>query len=137
MSKSNRTETSGSDSPENANSDNADSLRAAKCVPCEGGVPTLSRDQASDLIKAIPEWDLAADAKRISRTLKCRNFVDAVAHINQISVLAEQEQHHPDLHLTGYRMLTIELTTHAINGLSRNDFVVAAKIDPLLAEQSK
>ena len=106
MSKSNRTETSGSDSPENANSDNADSLRAAKCVPCEGGVPTLSRDQASDLI-------------------------------NQISVLAEQEQHHPDLHLTGYRMLTIELTTHAINGLSRNDFVVAAKIDPLLAEQSK
>ena len=137
MSKSNRTETSDSDSPENANSDNADSLRAAKCVPCEGGVPTLSRDQASDLIKAIPEWELAADAKRISRTLKCRNFVDAVAHINQISVLAEQEQHHPDLHLTGYRMLTIELTTHAINGLSRNDFVVAAKIDPLLAEQSK
>ncbi|WP_372719440.1 4a-hydroxytetrahydrobiopterin dehydratase [Novipirellula sp.] len=119
------------------NIDNADSLRAAKCVPCEGGVPTLSRDQASDLIKAIPEWELAADAKRISRTLKCRNFVDAVAHINQISVLAEQEQHHPDLHLTGYRMLTIELTTHAIDGLSRNDFVVAAKIDPLLAEQSK
>ncbi|WP_442509622.1 4a-hydroxytetrahydrobiopterin dehydratase [Novipirellula sp. SH528] len=131
-SKSNPTDASGSDSRENA-----DSLRAAKCVPCEGGVPTLSREEATELLKAIPEWELASDAKRISRTLKCRNFVDAVARINQISVLAEEQQHHPDLHLTGYRMLAIELTTHAIDGLSRNDFVVAAKIDPLLVKQPK
>ncbi|WP_144057674.1 4a-hydroxytetrahydrobiopterin dehydratase [Novipirellula maiorica] len=136
MSKSNRTDSPGSDSQENANPENADTLRAAKCVPCEGGVPTLSRDEATELMKAIPDWELAADAKRISRTLKCRNFVDAVARINQISVLAEEEQHHPDLHLTGYRMLKIELTTHAIGGLSRNDFVVAAKIDPLLSQPS-
>ncbi|WP_345686956.1 4a-hydroxytetrahydrobiopterin dehydratase [Novipirellula caenicola] len=132
MSKSNRTVNSGPDSPEKANPENADSLRAAKCVPCEGGVPPLARDQANELMRAIPEWELDAAAKRISRTKRCRNFVDAVALINKIAELAEQEQHHPDLHLTGYRMLKIELTTHAIDGLSRNDFVVAAKIDPLL-----
>ncbi|MFG0261128.1 MAG: 4a-hydroxytetrahydrobiopterin dehydratase [Novipirellula sp. JB048] len=110
----------------------ATALRASKCVPCEGGVPKLDRQQASELIAATPGWELGEDANRISRKLKCRDFAAAVAQLNKIAALAEQEQHHPDLHLTGYRHLGIELTTHAIGGLSMNDFVLAAKIDAAL-----
>lgn len=65
----------------------------------------------------------------IYRKFPCGNFVQAVDLIRQIADLAEDEQHHPDLHLTGYRNLRVELTTHAIGGLSENDFIVAAKID--------
>jgi len=61
--------------------------------------------------------------------LNCNHFVQAISLVNQIAEIAEDEQHHPDLHLTGYRHLEIVLTTHAIGGLSENDFIVAAKID--------
>ena len=111
---------------------NAVSLCTSKCVPCEGGIPKLDRVQATQWCRATPAWTLSSDANRISRTLKCKNFAEALTHLNQIAALAETEQHHPDLHLTGYRNLGIELTTHAIDGLSMNDFVLAAKIDQAL-----
>jgi 4a-hydroxytetrahydrobiopterin dehydratase len=115
------------------NETTTEALRAKKCVPCEGGVPVIGPQQAQQYLRAIPAWTLAEDGKRIWRTVKCKHFVEAVGRLNQIAELAEQEQHHPDLHLTGYRQLRIELTTHAIGGLSENDFIVAAKIDPMLA----
>ena len=68
----------------------------------------------------------------ISRKITCKHFVEAMKLVNQVADVAEAEQHHPDLHLTGYRHLRIDLTTHAIGGLSENDFIVAAKIDELL-----
>ena len=110
-----------------------DSLRQAKCVPCEGGVPMLDRDAASEFLKATPDWNLSDDAKMISRKVGLKNFVQAMDLLNQIAEVAESEGHHPDLHLTGYRNVRIDLTTHAIGGLSENDFIVAAKIDQLLA----
>ena len=110
----------------------ADELRQSKCKPCEGGVPILSRVEAEKLLEATPDWSLSEDASMISRKLTCNDFVDAIRRVNEIAEVAESEGHHPDLHLTGYRKLRIDLTTHAIGGLSENDFIVAAKIDQLL-----
>lgn len=118
------------------NSENADStteiLRTKKCLPCEGGVEPLTAEQASGLLSGLSGWSLSSDGKSIARSVKCKHFPAAIELVNQIAELAEQEQHHPDLHLTGYRHLAVVLTTHAIGGLSENDFIVAAKIDPLI-----
>ncbi|KAA1257836.1 putative pterin-4-alpha-carbinolamine dehydratase [Rubripirellula obstinata] len=110
-----------------------ESLREKKCVPCEGGVPLISAESAQQYLNSLTGWTLDDEGKTISRKVNAGNFVKAMAIMQQIADLAESEQHHPDLHLTGYRTLTIEMTTHAIGGLSENDFVVAAKIDTLLA----
>ena len=83
--------------------------------------------------EATPAWELADSGTAIVRKFNCGNFSNAVELLHRIAELAESEQHHPDLHLTGYRNLRVELTTHAIGGLSENDFIVAAKIDRLVA----
>ncbi len=110
----------------------AETLCKAECKPCEGGVPKLTADQAAAFARATPQWSVDDDSLMIRRKLNCKTFVKAVDRIRQISEIAEQQQHHPDLHLTGYRHLEIVLTTHAIGGLSENDFIVAAHIDRLL-----
>ncbi|MGI9472523.1 MAG: 4a-hydroxytetrahydrobiopterin dehydratase [Rubripirellula sp.] len=109
-----------------------ETLRKKKCLPCEGGVPTIEADEAVAYLKSTPGWTLSDDSKSISRKLVCKHFVEAIGFVNQIAELAEAEAHHPDLHLTGYRNLRIELMTHAIGGLSENDFILAAKIDQIL-----
>ena len=106
-------------------------LGERKCKPCEGGVEPLPLSAAQALLKDIPGWELV-DGRMIRRALKCKDFMDAVGLIQKIALIAEAEDHHPDLHLTGYRKLSIELSTHAIGGLSENDFIVAAKINQLL-----
>jgi 4a-hydroxytetrahydrobiopterin dehydratase len=108
-------------------------LRSKKCVPCEGGVPTVHQDEAEELLKELSGWQLSDDGLRIRRKWTVRDFMTAVIFLNQIAELAESEGHHPDLHLVGYRSLIVELTTHAIGGLSENDFITAAKI-ALLAD---
>ena len=107
-------------------------LAAGHCVPCEGGVPVLSSAEARDFLAEVPGWTLDDNAKRIIRLVNASDFAHGVAHINAIAEIAEAEQHHPDLMLTGYRHLRIELTTHAIGGLSKNDFILAAKINDAL-----
>ena len=107
------------------------SLAQRKCKPCEGGVEPLPPSAAQALLRDVQGWELV-DGKAIRKLVKCKDFLDAVALIQKIAPVAEAEDHHPDLHLTGYRKLTIELSTHAIGGLSENDFIVAAKIDQLL-----
>ena len=110
----------------------AESLASRKCKPCEGGVEPLPLSAAKMLLADLKSgWDLA-EGKRLRKTVKCKDFLDAVGLIQKIAPIAEAEDHHPDLHLTGYRKLTIELSTHAIGGLSENDFILAAKIDQLL-----
>lgn len=104
-------------------------LTGKKCVPCEGGVPVLSRPEVDRLLAALPGWQLSADGRAIRRSWKCKDFLTALQFFNDIGVIAEAEDHHPDLHLSGYRNVTVEMTTHAINGLSENDFILAAKID--------
>jgi 4a-hydroxytetrahydrobiopterin dehydratase len=105
-------------------------LSAKQCLPCEGGVPGYSREEAvAQLEQFGGTWTLSDDATLISRKWKLQNFVEAMWLANEVGRLAEEDQHHPDLHITGYRQLRIDLTTHAIGGLSENDFILAAKID--------
>ncbi len=107
-------------------------LRGKKCLPCEGGVPVITAEEAQKYVQATPKWTVSEDGKSIFRKINCKNFVEALQLMNRIGEIAESEQHHPDLHLTGYRKLRVDLTTHAIDGLSENDFIVAAKVDEIL-----
>lgn len=104
------------------------------CVPCEGIGKALTRQEAEEYLKKIQSWQLDQSAKMIFREYVMKNFVAAVKLINGITEVAEKENHHPDVHLTGYRKLKIELSTHALGGLSENDFILAAKINELPAE---
>ncbi len=106
-------------------------LTQRKCKPCEGGVAPLAAPEARAYLANLPGWELSADGKLVGRTYVMRWFMDAIEFIQKIAEVAEGEDHHPDIHLTGYRRLRIELTTHAIGGLSENDFIVAAKIEGL------
>ncbi len=106
-------------------------LSGKKCAPCEGGAPALTREQAQEYLRELRNWKLAQDAKSIRCELVMKDFLGAVDLIQRIAEVAEAEDHHPDLHLTGYRRLAIELSTHAIGGLSENDFILAAKIEKL------
>lgn len=106
-------------------------LTKKRCKPCEGGVKPLERAEAQELLKVLPEWHLSSDGREVVRILVMEDFLTAVELINQISRIAEEEDHHPDIRLTGYRNLEIRLSTHAIGGLSENDFILAGKIEQL------
>lgn len=108
-----------------------DQLRAKKCVPCEGGVAAYTRPQAEEQLKTLSGWTMNPNGQRIRKEWIVKNFMAAMDFFNRIAELAESEGHHPDLHLEGYRNVSIELWTHAIGGLSENDFILAAKIDEL------
>lgn len=113
------------------------SLTRQKCVPCEGGVPPLSTHEVAELLKSLPEWRTSQGDRRIRREWKVKNFMAAIDFFNKVAALAEDEGHHPDLHLEGYRNVAIELWTHAIGGLSQNDFILAAKIDEIPVKLAK
>jgi 4a-hydroxytetrahydrobiopterin dehydratase len=106
-------------------------LTRKKCVPCEGGVAAYDRQQAEQQLQELAGWKLSPDAKRIRREWTAKHFLAAMDFFGRVAQLAEEEQHHPDLHLTSYRNVAIEIWTHAIGGLSENDFILAAKIDQL------
>ena len=108
-----------------------DELARKKCVPCEGGVPLLPREKALQYLEGLEGWRLGDNGKSIRRELLMKDFVAAVDLIVRVKDAAEALDHHPDLHLTGYRRLVIELSTHAIGGLSENDFILAARIEKL------
>jgi 4a-hydroxytetrahydrobiopterin dehydratase len=112
-------------------SEPAEELTQKKCKPCEGGVPVVLRVEAERLLEKLPGWRFTEDGKRIRREWVVENFMVAIGFFNRVAELAEAEGHHPDLHLVGYRNVAIELWTHAIDSLSENDFIVAAKIDEL------
>ena len=106
-----------------------------KCVPCEGDVEAFTVEHSRKQLELLPVWNLSVDGKWIHRKIVFKNFLQSVACINNIADLAEAEAHHPDLHLTGYRNLEIAISTHAIDGLSENDFILASKIDALIANE--
>ncbi len=83
------------------------------------------------MLAALPGWQLTADGQRIRKTWTVKNFLSGMRFFECVADLAEAEGHHPDLHLEGYRHVAIEIWTHAIGGLSENDFILAAKIDQL------
>jgi 4a-hydroxytetrahydrobiopterin dehydratase len=104
-------------------------LTKKHCKPCEGGVPVLSDKQVQQFLKEVEGWQLIDDGKSIQRQWRLKDFTACLDFFNKVGQIAEEEGHHPDLHLTGYRNARIEITTHAIGGLSENDFILAAKID--------
>jgi 4a-hydroxytetrahydrobiopterin dehydratase len=106
-----------------------DELTKKRCRPCEGGIPALSREQAEAIVHNVEGWALDPDAKRITRSWTVKDFLAAIEFFNKIAAIAEEEDHHPDLHLEGYRNVTVALSTHAVGGLTENDFILAAKID--------
>ena len=103
-------------------------LTEKKCKPCEGGVPPLTEDQANELLKQIPGWTIKDG--HVYRQFKFKDFKEAISFVNKVAEIAEQEQHHPNIKIN-YNKVSIELYTHAINGLSENDFILAAKIDEI------
>ncbi|HZL90328.1 MAG TPA: 4a-hydroxytetrahydrobiopterin dehydratase [Pirellulaceae bacterium] len=112
-------------------------LTAKKCLPCEGGVEPASYDEAQAQLKNLSGWYVTHDGKRIRKDWTVKNFMAGIRFFNDVARVAEEDQHHPDLHLAGYRNVWIELWTHAIGGLSENDFILAAKIDQLPVELKK
>ena len=104
-------------------------LTEKKCVPCEGGVPALSRSECEALMPQLsPAWKLAPDAKRLDRAFTFKDFYRTMSFVNAIAHVANVEDHHPDLEV-GYDYCRVRYSTHAIGGLSENDFICAAKID--------
>lgn len=115
----------------------ADQLVTKKCLPCEGGVEPCTIEEATAQLAKLPGWRSTQQGQRIRKDWKAKNFMAALDFFNKIAEVAEAEGHHPDLHLEAYRNVSIEIWTHAIGGLSENDFILAAKIDELsLEEQS-
>jgi 4a-hydroxytetrahydrobiopterin dehydratase len=100
-------------------------------VPCEGGVPKMSREEAEAQLTALSGWELLSGPDRIRKSWTVKNFLAGLEFFQKVAEVAEAEGHHPDLHLVGYRNVSIEIWTHAIQGLSLNDFILAARIDQL------
>ncbi|MDY0067278.1 MAG: 4a-hydroxytetrahydrobiopterin dehydratase [Steroidobacteraceae bacterium] len=106
-------------------------LTRKRCVPCEGGVEPLTREQAQQMMKQLDgRWRLAGDAKSIHAEWKFANFYHTMSFVNAVAHIANTEDHHPDLEV-GYGYCRVKYNTHAIGGLSENDFICAAKIDAL------
>jgi 4a-hydroxytetrahydrobiopterin dehydratase len=112
----------------------ADQLIGKKCKPCEGGVDPCTLTEAEQQLSKLAGWYLTRDGQRIRKDWTVKDFMSALQFFQQVAQIAEEDQHHPDLHLERYRRISIELWTHAIGGLSENDFILAAKIDRIPVE---
>lgn len=107
-------------------------LAEKRCKPCEGGVAPLSVAEAGHLLGQLhPDWKLVEDGKAIRRALKFVDFYRTMSFVNGLAHIANREDHHPDLEV-GYNYCNVRYSTHAIGGLSENDFICAARMDRLL-----
>lgn len=104
-------------------------LTQKNCKPCEGGAAPLTEDEIKALLKDVSGWQVENN-KAIKKSFSFKGFYKTMAFVNAIAWIANQENHHPDLHV-GYNYCHVTLTTHAIDGLSENDFICAAKIEAL------
>jgi 4a-hydroxytetrahydrobiopterin dehydratase len=106
-------------------------LKDQKCVPCEGGVEPLKRSEFEQYLAQVSGWKLTED-RLLQREFIFKNFREAMVFVNRVAELAEAEGHHPDMNIHSWNKVEMKLSTHAIGGLSVNDFVMAVKIDALL-----
>ncbi len=108
-------------------------LSQFKCVACRGGEPPLTEAEIAELHPQVPEWQVKEvdNVKRLERVFKVKNFIEALALTSKIAMIAEKEDHHP-LIATEYGRVTVQWWTHAIKGLHKNDFIMAAKTDTLI-----
>jgi len=104
-------------------------LTKKHCVPCEGGIPPMSKSEAEKYLKEVKGWQLVGN--KIEKELKFKNFKQAMKFVNKVADLAEEEGHHPDILVYSWNKVKIMTYTHAIGGLSENDFILAAKIDKI------
>lgn len=108
-------------------------LKQQRCTPCEGGTAPIDRRAAENLLSQAKGWNLNGPATDISRTYNFKNFYETMAFVNALAWVAHREDHHPDLEV-GYKRCRVRYSTHAIGGLSMNDFICAAKINDLIGE---
>jgi 4a-hydroxytetrahydrobiopterin dehydratase len=111
-----------------------DDLSIRHCTTCTGETVKLSPEQARERNEALHGWRITHDGLCICKDWQLNNFMEGIGFFIRIAQLAEEEGHHPDLHLENYRHVRIELWTHEIGGLSENDFILAEKIDQLPVE---
>ena len=104
-------------------------LKSKKCVPCEGGTKPLGQDKINMYLPVLKNQWVVIDGKKIKHEFSFDDFNEAMSFVNKVAQVAETEGHHPDIHIF-YNKVIIELWTHAIGGLSENDFILAAKIEP-------
>ena len=104
-------------------------LRRRKCIPCEGGTQPLTDAQIQPLLNGVPGWVLENGG--ITKTFRFRNYHETIAFVNAMAWISHREDHHPDLQV-GYNQCKVSYVTHALQGLSENDFICAAKVDALL-----
>ena len=108
-------------------------LTEQKCVPCEGGIPPLPPERVTELMARLNDaWTLIEDGKAIERTYKFKDYYQTIAFVNALAWTAQREEHHPDLSVH-YSRCVVRYSTHAVDGLTDNDFICAAKIDRLVA----
>ena len=105
-------------------------LIAKECVPCRGGVPPLSHGLIQPFANELSNWQVMND-HHISRTFIFFDFEDSMKFVNHVAVIAEQEEHHPDIYIS-YNTVRLDIWTHKIDGLTESDFILAAKIDRVL-----
>jgi 4a-hydroxytetrahydrobiopterin dehydratase len=105
-------------------------LSAGRCESCECIDAAIGKSEARELLEDLPDWTLSDDAHRISQEFSFRDFKDAMLFANAVGWMAEAQGHHPDMEL-GWGRVVVTWTTHAVGGLSRNDFICAAKTQAL------
>jgi 4a-hydroxytetrahydrobiopterin dehydratase len=108
-------------------------LSTRKCKPCEGGTPKLARSEAESLLRQIDGWSMNDTTTEINRTFKFKNYYETISFVNAIAWIANREDHHPDLEVS-YNRCVVRYSTHAVKGLTENDFICAAKINSLMVE---
>ena len=106
------------------------SLTQKTCVPCQGGIPPLTPDEARSYLDQVPGWNLSQAGDRINRKFTFGDFVAALDFVNRVGWLAEEEGHHPDISF-GWGYADVTFFTHKIKGLHENDFIMAAKVNAL------
>jgi 4a-hydroxytetrahydrobiopterin dehydratase len=106
-------------------------LTEKSCKPCEGGVSPLNVDESRTMLAQLKGWALSDDSKSIQQDFRFKNYYQTMAFVNAVAWVAHQDDHHPDMEV-GYNHCAVTYSTHAIGGLSENDFICAAKIDTLL-----
>lgn len=111
----------------------SENLTEKRCVPCEGGTRPLDQEQIKSLLPQVPGWQANDNGTKIYRRFDFKGFYKTMAFINAMAWIANQEGHHPDFE-AGYNFCLVNFTTHAIDGLSENDFICAAKVNALLNE---
>ena len=107
-------------------------LTTRHCKPCEGGVAPLTTEEAKTLLRSLDGWELSGS--ELVKTFRFKNYYETMAFVNATAWISHQENHHPDLEV-GFRECRVRYSTHAIGGLSENDFICAAKIDALVASE--